>query len=164
MISTPVTAVWMASFETQRAAVALALLAASALLMTGLLTGLWKYLAIARSAQARAPRYVDIAHVSSLMYAFASLLVAVMAGLSPWPAALTWWATAGPLLFFFAAVFTYLLHGWLDDTRNQLARPYVLGRRHLPGWMIHGFMAALAVVEIAGVGVLAAGVFTRLAG
>ena len=30
--------------------------------------------------------------------------------------------------------------------------------------MIHGFMAALAVVEIAGVGVLAAGVFTRLAG
>lgn len=164
MISTPVTAVWMASFETQHAAVALALLAASLLLMTGLLTGLWKYLAIARSAQARAPRYVDIAHVSSLMYAFASLLVAVMAGLSPWPAALTWWATAGPLLFFFAAVFTYLVHGWLDDTRNQLARPHMLGRFHLPGWIIHGFMAALALVEIVGVGVLAAGVFVRLAG
>lgn len=164
MMTTPVMDLWLASFERQAEAVALALMAAAALMMTGLLTGLWKYLAIATSPQARAPYYVDIAHRTSLMYAFSALLVAVMAGLSPWSPALTWWSVAGPLLFFFAAVFTYLLHGWLNDTRNQLARPHVLGRFHLPGWMIHGFMAALAAVEIMGIGVLAAGVFRRLAG
>ncbi len=160
----PVMAGWLASFERQADAVALALMAASALFMTGLLTGLWKYLAMAASPQARAPHYVDIAHRTSLMYAYSALLVAVMAGFGPWSPGLTWWAVAGPLLFFFAAVFTYLVHGWLNDTRNQLARPHVLGRFHLPGWMIHGFMGALAVVEIAGIGVLAAGVFVRLAG
>ena len=162
MMTNPVMTAWLASFEHQSAAVALALMAAAALMMTGLLTGLWKYLAIATSPQARAPYYVDIAHRTSLMYAFSAMLLAVMAGLSPWTTSLTWWCTAGPLLFFFSAVFTYLVHGWLNDTRNQLARPHVLGRWHLPGWMIHGFMGALAVVEIGGVGALAAGVFRRL--
>lgn len=164
MMKTSVMNDWLASFEVQHEAVALALMAASLLMMTGLLTGLWKYLAMARSPQARAPYYVDIAHRTSLMYAYSALLLAVMAGLSPWTAALTWWAVAGPLLFFFAAVSTYLIHGWLNDTRNQLARPHVLGRFHLPGWMIHGFMTALALVEIGGIGVLAVGVFVRLAG
>ena len=128
MMTPPVTAIWPASFERHADAVGLALMAAAALMMTGLLTGLWKYLAIATSPQARAPYYVDIAHRTSLMYAFSSLLLAVMAGLSPWSPVLVWWCVAGPLLFFFAAVFTYLLHGWLNDTRNQLARPHVLGR------------------------------------
>lgn len=152
---------WTDGLVRHHAAVALALCFAGGLFMTGLLTGLWKYLAIARSEQARAPYYVDIAHRSSLLYAFASLLMAVFAGLSPWSQALTWWATAGPLVFFAAAVGTYLVHGWLNDTRNQLAKPYRLGRGHLPGWMIHGFMGVLAVVEIVGAAVLVAGVFAR---
>ncbi len=163
MMGTPVLDGWMTSFELHQLSVSVALMTAAGFLMTGLLTGLWKYLAIALSPQARAPYYVDVAHRTSLMYAFSSLLVAVMAGLSPWSPGLTWWATVGPLLFFAAAVFTYLIHGWLNDTRNQLARPHVLGRFHLPGWMIHGFMGALALVEIAGIGVLTVGVFIRLA-
>lgn len=140
-------------------AVFLALRAAGLLFMTGLLTGLWKYLAIAASPRSRAPYYVDVAHRSALLYAFAALLTAALAACSPWSEALTWWAVAGPLAFFFAAVFTYLVHGWLDDTRNQLAPPYRLARWSLPGWVIHGFMGVLAVVEIAGAAVLVAGLF-----
>lgn len=148
--------------EQQITSTSLALLAASGLLMTGLLTGLWKYLAIATSPQSRAPYYVDIAHRSSLMYSFSALLVAFMAALSPFSPTMTWWATAGPLFFFASAVFTYMVHGYLNDTRNQLAKPYVLGKRHLPGVMIHGFMGVLALVEIAGVAVLAVGVWQTL--
>lgn len=161
-MTTTVMAAWLQSAELHHQAVSLALLAAGGLFMTGLLTGLWKYAAMARSPQARAPHYVDVAHRTSLFYAFASLLVAVLAALSPWSVAVTWWSVAGPLVFFVAAVGTYLVHGWLNDTRNQLARPYVLGRFHLPGWVIHGFMAALSVVEIAGIGVLVTGLFLRL--
>ena len=62
-----------------QSSVRIALLSAGVLFMTGLLTGLWKYLAIARSPQARAPYYVDIAHRASLLYAFAALLMAAMA-------------------------------------------------------------------------------------
>lgn len=161
-MGTPVLDSWVASFELQHVSVSVALMAAAAFLMTGLLTGLWKYLAIATSPQARAPYYVDIAHRASLLYAFAALLLAVMAGLSPWSPGLTWWATVAPLVFFAAAIFGYLVHGWLNDTRNQLARPHVLGRFHLPGWAIHGFMAALVIAEIGGAGVLTVGVFCRL--
>lgn len=143
----------------QLSSISLALVAASGLFMTGLLTGLWKYLAIARSPHARAPHYVDIAHRSSLMYAYSALLVAFMAALSPFSPTITWWATAGPLAFFASAVFTYMVHGWLNDTRNQLAKPYVLGKRHVPGVLIHSFMGLLALVEIAGVAVLAVGVW-----
>jgi hypothetical protein len=148
--------------EVQISSVSLALIAATGLLMTGLLTGLWKYLAIASSPHARAPHYVDIAHRSSLMYSYTAVLVAFMAALSPFSTTITWWATAGPLFFFASAVFTYLLHGWLNDTRNQLAKPYVLGKSHVPGVMIHGFMGMLAVVEIVGIAVLATGVYQTL--
>ncbi|MEO6698400.1 MAG: hypothetical protein ABIR53_02625 [Paraperlucidibaca sp.] len=158
----PVISQLLQQAELQMGSVSLALVAASGLLMTGLLTGLWKYLAIATSPHARAPHYVDIAHRSSLMYSYSALLVAFMAALSPFSPTITWWATAGPLFFFASAVVTYLIHGWLNDTRNQLAKPYVLGKRHLSGVLIHGFMGMLAVVEIAGVAVLAVGVFKTL--
>ena len=136
--------------EPHQASVRIALLSTGVLFMTGLLTGLWKYLAIAQSPQARAPYYVDIAHRASLLYAFAALLMAAMAALSPWSPCLTWLATTGPIVFFFAAVFTYLIHGWLNDTRNQLAKPHRLGRFMLPGWAIHSFMGMLALVSLPG--------------
>ena len=44
--------------------------------LTGLLTGAWKYLHILRSAEGRAPPYVDVAHRASLLYAFACALLA----------------------------------------------------------------------------------------
>ena len=136
---------------------ALALLAAGAFLLTGLLTGVWKYLAIVRSEKAEAPYYVNIAHRAALLYAFAAQLLAVFAGFSVWSPAVNFWATLLPLVFFAAAIFTYVLHGILRDTDNQLANPHRLGPLTLHGLLIHGFMVALIVAETGGFLVLFAG-------
>ncbi|HAD44355.1 MAG TPA: hypothetical protein DEB61_11690, partial [Alcanivorax sp.] len=53
--------------------------------LTGLLTGVWKYIQIRGSDKARAHYYVDVAHRASLMYAFACLVLERFASLSVWP-------------------------------------------------------------------------------
>ncbi|MDP2228683.1 MAG: hypothetical protein Q8J78_14525 [Moraxellaceae bacterium] len=143
-------------------AVVLAILAAGVFFLTGLLTGVWKYLAMMKSEKAEAPYYVNIAHRTSLLYAFAAMLLAVFADLSAWSERVNFWATAFPLLFFAAAIFTYVVHGFMRDTENQLARPHRLGPMTLPGLMIQGFMWALIVSEIGGFVVLFAGVINAL--
>ncbi len=132
----------------------LCLLAAGLYFMTGLLTGLWKYRHIATSDAASAPVYVDIAHRSSLMYAFSALLLREFVPYSPLDAAGTVWAVGLPLLFFGLAIGTYVLHGLLRDTDNQLRHPHRLGRATIPGVLIHGFMWALVAGEIGGFAVL----------
>jgi hypothetical protein len=144
-------------------AASLCLLAAGLFFMSGLLTGLWKYLCIARSETATAPVYVDIAHRTSLMYSFSALLLREFVPTSPLSAAGTRWAVGIPLLFFAAAIGTYLLHGLLRDTDNQLRAPHRLGRGTLPGVLIHGFMWALALGEIGGFAILLWGFLRSLA-
>lgn len=51
-------------------------------LWIGMLTGVWKYYQIRQTEQARAHYYVDIAHRSSLLYAAASLILAVLSHFS----------------------------------------------------------------------------------
>lgn len=143
-------------------AVVIALLGSGVFFLTGLLTGVWKYLAIMKSEKAEAPYYVNIAHRSSLLYAFAAQLLAVFAFLSAWTATVNFWATLFPLVFFGAAIFTYIVHGALRDTDNQLANPHRLGPMTLPGVLIQAFMWALIVAEIGGFIVLFAGVIQRL--
>ena len=132
----------------------LCLLAAGLFFMTGLLTGLWKYLCMARSADATAPVYVDIAHRTSLMYSFSALVLRAFVPYSPLDATGTFIATAAPLLFFALAISMYVLHGILRDTDNQLRSPHKLGAMTLPGVMLHGFMFLQAVAEIGGFAVL----------
>ncbi|MDQ8037054.1 MAG: hypothetical protein REI12_06495 [Pedobacter sp.] len=143
-------------------AVSLAIVASGIFFLSGLLTGVWKYLAIMRSEKADAPYYVNIAHRTSLLYAFAAQLLAVFAYLSAWDDCTNFWATLFPLVFFGAAIFTYIVHGALRDTDNQLANPHKLGPMSLPGFLIQGFMWALIVAEIGGFLVLFAGVLQRL--
>lgn len=118
--------------------------------LTGLLTGVWKYLQIKQSDKARAHYYVDVAHRASLMYAFACLVLERFAALSIWPD----WADAIAVIFsvtFFAlAVGSYILHGLLNDTRNQLKQPHSLGTSVIPSWAITSFMWALVAGEIGG--------------
>jgi hypothetical protein len=144
------------------AAVVLALVASGVFFLSGLLTGIWKYLAMMASEKAEAPYYVNIAHRTSLLYAFAAQLLAVFAGLSAWPPAVNFWATLFPLVFFGAAIFTYIVHGVLRDTDNQLARPHRLAGATLPGFLIKGFMGALIVAEVGGFLVLFAGLLQTL--
>src|SRR5689334_24039468 len=60
-------------------------------------------------------------------------------------------------LFPYTTLFrSYAVHGWLDDTDNQLRQPHVLGRRTLPAWVVSGSMWMLAAAEIGGFVVLLA--------
>lgn len=140
------------------AATRLCLVAAGVFFGTGLLTGAWKYAHMARSPQAVAPVYVDIAHRSSLLYSFAALLLAQFAALSAWDERTDLVAAALPLVFFAAAIGGYILHGLLRDTDNQFLKPYRIGTRPLPAPALHGFMALLMAGEIGGFAVLFAGV------
>ena len=125
--------------------------------MTGLLTGIWKYRHIARSADATAPVYVDIAHRSSLMYAFAALLLAAFSAHSVFAEWVNAAAAVAALAFFAFAIGTYIIHGLLQDTDNQLRRPHRLGKQLLPPWATGLFMGLLIVGEVGGTLVLGAG-------
>lgn len=125
--------------------------------MTGLITGIWKYRHMARSADATAPAYVNIAHRSSLMYSFAALLLAAFSAHSVFPAMVNTVAAVAALAFFAFAIGTYVIHGLLQDTDNQLRRPHRLGRQVLPSWMTAVFMLLLIMGEVGGTLVLGVG-------
>lgn len=136
-------------------------LAASALfLLTGLLTGVWKYACMASSPDATAPVYVDIAHRTALMYSFACLVMQQLVPHSPVSAELTRWVVAIPIGFFALAVGSYVLHGILRDTDNQLRSPHRLGSTTLPGIAMKALMVSLIIGEVGGVGILVYGVLT----
>lgn len=138
------------------------LTAAFLFLMTGLLTGIWKYRHMARSEDASAPTYVDIAHRSSLMYAFAALVLGQLAAYSQFPPLVNSIAALAALAFFAFAIGSYILHGLLQDTDNQFQRPHRLGKFSLPGWMMGFFMAVLILAEVGGALVLGTGAMLNL--
>ena len=142
--------------------VRISILAAGVFFMTGLLTGAWKYFCIARSENAQAPAYVDIAHRSSLLYSFAALLLAQFAALSAYSPQVNFWAATVALTFFAAAIFGYIVHGALNDTDNQLRKPHKVGNKPLPRGSLVTFMWLLMAAEIGGFAVLFAGVLKRL--
>lgn len=138
------------------------LLAAGLFFLNGLLTGIWKYAAIRGSTEAQAPVYVDIAHRTSLLYAFACILLREFVPYSPLGDTGTMLAVAVPIFFFATAVAAYMLHGVLRDTDNQLRRPHVLGRRQVPGVVITAYMVALIVGEVGGFLILFYGLLRHL--
>lgn len=140
----------------------LALISAGLFLLVGMLTGVWKYRHMMASDEATAPVYVDICHRTALMYAFACIVLQQLALRSAWSATVDFWATLLPIIYFASAVATYALHGFLQDTDNQLRRPHTLGSGTLPGWMIRAYMWGLIAAEIGGLLVLIAGVVRGL--
>ncbi len=125
--------------------------------MTGLVAGTWKYACIARSTEAKAPYYVDTAHRASLMYAFACVLLAVLAERSAWSLAVNLTASIVLVVFFAVAVLGYIVHGALRDTDNQFERPHRLGRKTIAPRAMLTFMVSLCVAELAGFLVLFSG-------
>ena len=125
--------------------VKIAIIACGSFLLCGLLTGVWKYRQVLASAEHRAHPYVDIAHRASLLYSFASLVVAEFAQRSPLSETITYLCVCAPLVFFATAILTYIIHGWKKDTENQFADP-----GPITTWM----MNALIVAEVGGFGVL----------
>ena len=64
--------------------------------------------------------YVDIAHRAALMYSFATLLIAVFVELSAWPTWINLTSAAVVVFFFLAAIFSYIAHGAMKDTRQSV--------------------------------------------
>jgi len=130
--------------------------------LTGLITGVWKYYHIHSSKEALAPVYVDIAHRTSLMYSFATLVLAKFVELSPYSEMVTFWSAVAPIVFFALAISTYIIHGILKDTNNQMKKPHKLGTFILPNWVIITFMVVLIIAEIGGFGILFVGFLSTL--
>ncbi len=126
------------------------LLAAGLIFILALSLGVWKYRQMARSSDGLAHPYVDTAHRAALLYSFATLLVATFVELSGWSTAVNLIAAFVVILFFVAAIVSYIAHGLLRDTDNQFREG-----EEPPG--LHQFMWALIVAEIAGFSVLLAG-------
>lgn len=125
---------------------------AGLILLWALVLGVWKYHGIRTSPEHTAHVYVDIAHRAALMYSFATLVLAALVELSAFPPVVNLVAAALPVVFFIAAIASYVVHGARRDTGNQFADPR-------PG--THAFMFALILAEIGGVLVLLAGVVAR---
>jgi len=133
------------------------LVAAGLFFLVGLLTGVWKFHHIHHRAEATAPTYVDIAHRASLLYAFACLLIERFVGLSQWSDSVELAAVMAQIVFFAAAVASYVIHGLLQDTDNQLKKPHRLGTMVVPPLMMTAFMGALITGEVGGFVVLLMG-------
>jgi hypothetical protein len=134
--------------DTLRIDVRVTLLAAGLIFLLALVLGVWKYREILASQDHRAHPYVDIAHRAALLYSFATLLVAVFVQFSAWPAWVNLTAAMVLVVFFVAAILSYITHGLRRDTDNQFANP----DRALKVGMV-----ALIVGEVGGFGVLLAG-------
>ena len=117
-------------------------------LWIGMLTGVWKYLQIRRSVQGRAHYYVDIAHRSSLLYAAASLILAVLSTFSVLSDFVALVCVLANLFYFAMSVLIYMVHGLLQDTTNQFKQPHRLGKLTLPAWCMSVMMLSLIVAEL----------------
>ena len=126
----------------------LTLLAAGLLFLLALGLGVWKYRQMATTGDHLAHPYVDIAHRASLLYSFATLLIAAFVELSSWPTWVNLTAAAVVVFFFLVAIGSYILHGARRDTTNQFEHPTAT---------LHIGMVALIVGEMGGFAVLLAG-------
>jgi hypothetical protein len=113
-----------------------------------LVLGVWKYRQMATNPTHLAHPYVDIAHRAALLYAFATMLLAVFVEFSAWPGWVNLTAAAVVVAFFVLAIATYVVHGVRQDTTNQF--------EHVDT-TLRVAMAALIAGEIGGFGVLLAG-------
>lgn len=126
-------------------------LASGLIFLWSLVLGIWKYRQMATSPDHVAHPYVDIAHRAALLYAFATMLLAVFVELSAWPTWVNLTAAAVVVAFFVLAIATYVTHGIRRDTTNQFENVDTTVRLA---------MASLIVGEIGGFAVLLAGFVT----
>lgn len=135
----------------------LALFASGGFLLTGLVTGVWKYWHMMGSDEGTAPTYVDIAHRAALLYSFASLVIYEFVQLSPYSLIVNLIAVGAPISFFALAVGSYITHGILGDTDNQFRDSGVINPT-----VLRSVMGALIVAEIGGFSLLFVGAIQTL--
>lgn len=114
----------------------IALLASGVFLLSGMLTGVWKYAKIMDSAEHRAPVYVDIAHRASFFYSFACLVIAKLMEFSPFDQTAQTVIVAVPVLYFMVTVIGYIREGFLNRTENMFTE-----RNFVTVWFMYGLIA-----------------------
>lgn len=133
------------------------LTAAFIFLMIGLLSGIWKYWLMIVSENGRSRYYVDIAHRSALMYTFAAIALGQFAKYSVLDDWVNEAAALSALIFFGLAIGSYLIHGFMDDTNNQIRDSKNGAHGAMPMWTVNLFMVALIIAEVGGSAVLGVG-------
>lgn len=133
-------------------AVKISLAAAGFYLLTGMLIGVIKYRRTMRSAEHRAPVYIDIAHRAALLYSFAALVVSKLLEHNAFTDAVLLPATLAVLTFFSLTILGYLLTGLKNETENLFSE-----RNFVTTW----FMYALIAAEIIGFIIIFAGFLVR---
>lgn len=117
-------------------AIKIALLASGLFLLSGMITGVWKYAKIMSNVEHKAPAYVDIAHRASFFYSFASLVIAKLIEFSPFNQTAQIAIVAVPLLYFFLTAIGYIKEGILNRTENMFAE-----RNFVTVWFMYGLIA-----------------------
>lgn len=126
-------------------AVKISLAASGFYLLAGMLLGVVKYAKIMRSAEHRAPVYIDIAHRAAFMYSFAALVMAKLLEHSPYTARVQLGALGLVLLFFTLTIAGYSAVGLRDRTDNLFRE-----RNFTTTW----YMYLLIAGEIGGLAVI----------
>ncbi|TDG13337.1 hypothetical protein E2F43_07280 [Seongchinamella unica] len=101
-------------------AYSLAIIASASFFLAGLVLGVWKYRAMATSKDGLAHPYIDIAHRAALMYAFASVMIAVFVQISQLSPRVELFAVSLLVAYFAMAIITYIVQGLRKDTDNQV--------------------------------------------
>ncbi len=134
-------------------AVKISLLFSGMFLLSGMLTGIWKYSHIMKSESHTAPAYVDIAHRASFFYSFASLVIAKLIEFSPFSELWRVIIVGAPLSYFALTVIGYVKEGFLNRTDNMFRE-----RTFITTW----FMYSLIAAEIGGMVLILGGfMFTQ---
>ena len=113
------------------------LLFAGVFLLSGMTTGVWKYLKIMSSEDHRAPAYVDIAHRASFFYSFASLVIAKLIEYSPFSKGWQVVIVLLPLTYFAVTIVAYVMEGIKNKTDNIFAE-----RNFSTTWFMYSLIAA----------------------
>lgn len=140
----------------------IALTGAGVFFLIGLLSGIWKYLAMLSSENGTAHEYINVLHQASLMYGLAGIVIWKFAALSVHAEIWNITGVLGLNIFFGLAIFTYLVHAVLKDTDNQMRKPFVLGPGLLPAFILYGGMSMLIVGELGGFLILLTGAWPVL--
>jgi hypothetical protein len=129
-------------------AIKITLSAAGIFLLAGMLIGILKYRFTMRSAEHRAPVYIDIAHRAALLYSFAALVMARLLELSPFPLGWQLAISGVPLIYFALTIIQYVRLGLAGQEVTQFSE-----RNFITTW----FMYSLIAGEIAGVAAIVLG-------
>jgi hypothetical protein len=135
-------------------AIKIALFCSGLFLLSGMVTGVWKYARIMSSESRQAPVYVDIAHRASFLYSFACLVIAKLMEFSPFSQFWQVVIVVIPLVYFILSVVAYIKEGILNRTDNIFKEKSTF---------VTWFMYTLIAAEIGGFGLIFGGfVYTQM--